>query len=197
MWSKNKFCLILFKFKIWSAREWYLLECLWLEHNLAIVTDATLTPNQDYYWTGGPGRSSGITTFSWSSGDLQFKSRRWQPTYYASFTMVTPWRDLATQHCKWSTQLYAASTQPSLLPSHLQQPLLPSFPPSPSPFLLSRWSPFSHLPIRAVDPSLRGGEVCDGCNLNSKPRLLLNCTVQKLKRGNLIWACLICMRHIL
>ncbi len=29
------------------------------------VTDATLTPNQDYYWTGGPGRSSGITTFSW------------------------------------------------------------------------------------------------------------------------------------
>ncbi len=30
-----------------------------------IVTDATLTSNQDYYWTGGPGRSSGITTFSW------------------------------------------------------------------------------------------------------------------------------------
>ncbi len=88
--------------------------------------------------------------------------------------MVTPRRDLATQHCKWSTQLYAATTQPSLLPSHLQQPLLPSFPPSFSPFLLSRRSPFSDLPIRAVDPSLRGGEVCDGCNLNSKPRLLVN-----------------------
>ncbi len=29
------------------------------------VTDATLTPNPDYNWTGGPGRSSGITTFSW------------------------------------------------------------------------------------------------------------------------------------
>ncbi len=29
------------------------------------VTEATFTPNQDYYWTGGPGRSSGITTFSW------------------------------------------------------------------------------------------------------------------------------------
>ncbi len=35
------------------------------------VTDATLTPNQDYYWTGGPGRSSGITTFS---GNLEICS---------------------------------------------------------------------------------------------------------------------------
>jgi hypothetical protein len=35
------------------------------------VTDATLTPNQDYYWTGGPGRSRGITTFS---GNLEICS---------------------------------------------------------------------------------------------------------------------------
>jgi len=50
-----------------------------------------------------------------------------------------------------------------------------AFPPAASsPFLLSRRSPFSDLPIRAGDPSLRGGEACDGCNLNSKPRLLVN-----------------------
>ncbi len=29
------------------------------------VTDANLTLNPDYQWTGGPGRSSGISTFSW------------------------------------------------------------------------------------------------------------------------------------
>jgi hypothetical protein len=37
--------------------------CDWLI--FSSVTDATLTLNPDYKWTGGPGRSSGITTFSW------------------------------------------------------------------------------------------------------------------------------------
>jgi hypothetical protein len=55
------------------------------------------------------------------------------------------------------------STATKLSPPGFIQPL----PPLPA-------EPLLDLPIRAVDPSLRGGEVCDGCNLNSKPRLLLN-----------------------
>ncbi len=36
-----------------------------VEEKCSFVTDANLTLNPDYQWIGGPGRSSGITTFSW------------------------------------------------------------------------------------------------------------------------------------
>jgi hypothetical protein len=141
------------------------------------VTDATLTPNQDYYWTGGPGRSSGITTFSWQSGDPQFKPRRAQLYLTTCTTHLHNWRLptwLNTQLLQVMILRSFSTTQPSLLPFHLQHLRHQALPPSSSPFLLSRRSPLSDLPIRAVDPSLRKGEACDGCKLNSKPRLLLN-----------------------
>ena len=58
---------------------------------------------------------------------------------------------------------YAVSTQPSLLGLTCNNYYYQAFPPSSSPFLLSRRSPLSVLPIRAVDPFLRRGEACDGC----------------------------------
>ncbi len=139
---------------------------------LACVTDANLTLNPDYQHTGGPGRSSGITSFSWQSGDLQFKPRRRQ-LYLTTCTkhpsqLVTFRRDLATQHCKWSTQHLRSLRFFRLTCNNYYYQ---AFPPSSSPFLLSRRSPHSVLPIRAVDPSLRRGEACDGCKINSQPRL--------------------------
>ncbi len=72
--QKNRFALIYF------GKIQFLPPCIWnlpfmstasgnelnmLTINYKTVTDATLTPNPDYKWTGGPGRSSKITTFSW------------------------------------------------------------------------------------------------------------------------------------
>ncbi len=133
----------------------------------AVVTDATLTPNQDCYWIGGPGRSSGKTTFSWQSGDPQFKPRRAQ--LYLT-TCTTHPSQLETSDVIWPRSIASDLRSPT---HHLRSlrfsvslatttttklsPLLPGS----GPFLLSRRSPFSDLPFRAVDPSVGGKPVTD------------------------------------
>ncbi len=61
------------------------------------------------------------------------------------------------------------TTQTSLLLFHLPHILPPSFPPSSSPFLLSRRSPLSDLPIRAVDPFSVGGKYVTDATLTLNP----------------------------
>ena len=156
---------------IWRAVNKYL-SIITISLLFNLVTDANLTLNPDSNWTGVPHRCSGNTFSSRSEDSIGGLSSSLPPATAPSHVVTPTW--LNTQLLLVMILRSFSSTQPSLLLFHLHHLRHQALPPSSSPFLLSRRSPLSDLPIRAVDPSLRRGEVCDGCNLNFKPRLLLH-----------------------